>query len=359
MKGVVICYELADRREFYRYKRNYMQKGEILILRDLLHGKIVITDHSVNEYIEQHYKDSFDERLEDIKLLFTDGRLRLIAALNPHKMLPDVTAEITFALDSFEFKPERHIFIFRITEQPEFTFPEQSSKLYVGLFSFLFRKLAGSKRAIEILRQNLNKTGFLSWDDGLITLDLDKHPAKEKMFGKRVPIIGTKIFDFVGVKEIMIKSGEVILKPKIYSHEFLNNCQNIFQQAAEKVQQPAEPTAITEKKQTFSRLLERVKEYPDALQAHVERELPKLKETAGQIGGKLWEGVNYLWEAMRDPSVPREAKFMAIAALLYFVTPIDLISDILPGGYADDGVVLALAVKAVADILAHHKKEPI
>ena len=36
---------------------------------------------------------------------------------------------------------------------------------------------------------------------------------------------------------------------------------------------------------------------------------------------------------------------MAIAALLYFVSPIDLISDILPGGYADDGVVLALLSK--------------
>ena len=88
----------------------------------------------------------------------------------------------------------------------------------------------------------------------------------------------------------------------------------------------------------------------------MEREFPKLKECAGKIGGKLRDGVNYLWEAMRDPAVPKEAKFMAIAALLYFVSPIDLISDILPGGYADDGVVLALAVKAVGDIIAHHKK---
>lgn len=269
-----------------------------------------------------------------------------------------MTAEIIFVLDSFEFKPGRHIFTFRIAEQPEFVFPGQHSKAYVGLYRFIFRKLAGSNRVIGILRENLNKTEFLSWDDGLIALDLDKHPEKEKLFGKRVPILGVKIFDFVGIKEIAIKNGEVILKPKIYSQEFMNNCQQIFEQAAERVSQE-EPAAITEKKQTFSRLLERVKKYPDALQAHVERELPKLKETAQNIGGKLWEGVNYLWEAMQDPSVPREAKFVAIAALLYFVTPIDLISDILPGGYADDGVVLALAVKAVADILAHHKKKPI
>ncbi|MGI6406091.1 MAG: YkvA family protein [Syntrophaceticus sp.] len=58
---------------------------------------------------------------------------------------------------------------------------------------------------------------------------------------------------------------------------------------------------------------------------------------------------------MRDPNVPQEAKYTAIAALLYFVSPIDLISDILPGGYVDDGVVLALAVKAVKEILVRHQ----
>jgi len=266
-----------------------------------------------------------------------------------------VVADLHFSLDSFEFTPQAHNFTLKLAEKPEFRFPEQGNRLYARILSYIFKKAAGSKRAIEILRQNLNKTGFLSWDDGLIAIDLDKHPEKEKLFGKRVPIIGAKIFDFIGIKEIIFGEGEVVLKLKIYSHEFLKNCQQVVEQAADRVRQE-EPAAIKEKKQTFSRLVERVKEYPDALQAHVEREFPKLKECAGKIGGKLRDGVNYLWEAMRDPAVPKEAKFMAIAALLYFVSPIDLISDILPGGYADDGVVLALAVKAVGDIIAHHKK---
>ncbi|MFY9140590.1 MAG: YkvA family protein [Thermacetogeniaceae bacterium] len=325
------------------------------MIRDLLQGKIVITDHRINDYIEQHYKKSFDDRLKDVKLYFIDEGLHLCAAVKPHRMLPDVVVDLRFSLYSFEFTPQAHIFTLKLVEKPELTFPELTNRLYVGILSYIFNKAAGSKRAIEILRHNLNKTGFLSWDDGLVAIDLDKHPEKEKLFGKRVPIIGVKFFDFVGIEEIMFGEGEVILKPKIYSHEFLKNCQQVFEQAAERMRQ-AEPAAIKEKKQTFSRLVQRVKEYPDALQAHVERELPKLKDSAGKIGGKLWEGVNYLWEAMQDPAVPREAKFMAIAALLYFVSPIDLISDILPGGYADDGVVLALAVKAVADIIAHHKK---
>lgn len=261
-----------------------------------------------------------------------------------------MVAELVFALDSFEFKPGRHIFAFRFKEKPEFAFPEQGNQAYVGFLSYIFKKVAGSKRITEILSRNLNKTGFLSWDDDLIVLDLDKHPEAEKLFGKRVPIIGTKIFDFVGIKEIIFGKGEVILKLKIWSDELLNNYQELLDQAAGNGRQEA--AALSEKKQTFSRLLQRVKEYPDALQAHVERELPKLKGCAGKIGGKLWDGVNFLWEAMRDPAVPREAKFTAIAALLYFVSPIDLISDILPGGYVDDGVVLALAVKAVRDILS-------
>ena len=330
-------------------------KREILMIRDLLQGKIVITDYRINDYIEQHYKQSFDDRLKDVKLYFIDEGLRLCATVKPHRMLPDVVVDLHFSLDSFEFTPQAHIFTLKLAEKPEFKFPEIKNTLYVGMLSYIFNKAAGSKRAIEVLRKNLNKTGFLSWDNGLIAIDLDKHPEKEKLFGKRVPIIGAKLFDFVGIKEIIFGEGEVVLKPKIYSQEFLKNCQQLFEQAAEKVRQE-EPAAITEKKQTFFRLVERVKEYPDALQAHVEREFPKLKDCAGKIGSKLRDGLNYLWEAMRDPAVPREAKFMAIAALLYFVSPIDLISDILPGGYADDGVVLALAVKAVGDIIAHHKK---
>jgi hypothetical protein len=81
------------------------EKGEILILHHLLRGQIVIKDHTVNEYIEKHYKDSFGDKLKDVKVFFIDGGLCLCAALKPHRLLPDVMVEINFALDSFDFRP--------------------------------------------------------------------------------------------------------------------------------------------------------------------------------------------------------------------------------------------------------------
>lgn len=262
--------------------------------------------------------------------------------------------EINFALDSFDFRPGVHVFNFRFAEKPKLTFPEQRNKVILRTFKFIFDKIVGSRRSIKVVSRNLKGMEFLTWDYDRVTLDLDKHPEAQKLFDKRVPLIGTRIFDYVGIKEILFGRGEVVLKPKIYPDELVEKIHDIRDQVATGREREETP-ATSERKKIFSRVVQRVKQFPDTLQAHVEQELPKLKETTGKIGGKLWEGINYLWDAMNDPEVPQEAKFIAIAALLYFVSPIDLISDFLPGGYADDGLVLALAVKAVADILEHHE----
>jgi uncharacterized membrane protein YkvA (DUF1232 family) len=296
--------------------------------------------------------------LKDLKIYFTDEGLRLCALIKLHDMLPEISAEAILVLESFDFKPGMHIFIFRLKGQPEFSFPEQSNKVYVGFLRYIFENVVGPKRILESIGRALNEMDFLIWDEereGRVTLDLDKHPEAQKLFAKTVPLIGVKIIDYVGIREIIIRRSEVELRPKIHVDEF--QYQSVFEQAADKVRKEmnAASAIASDKKRIFNRLRERVKRYPDALQAHIERELPKLKETTGKLGGELWEGINFLWEAMRDPNVPQEAKYTAIAALLYFVSPIDLISDILPGGYVDDGVVLALAVKAVKEILVRHQ----
>ncbi len=291
-----------------------------------------------------------------MQIYFTDDGLGFCVTLKRlYKMLPDIIVEATLVLDSFDFKPGTHIFTFRLPGWLEYRFPELSNKVYVGFLHCICENIVTSKRILDFIGQTLNGIEYLAWDEESITFDLDKHPEALKLFDKRVPLIGTKYIDFIGIKEIIIRNGEVELRLKVYTDDF--KFQNIFVQAAEKVYQEmnAASAVASDKKQIFSRLLERVKQYPDALQAHVEKELPELKDTADKIGGKLWEGINFLWDAMRAPNVPQDAKYIAIAALLYFVSPIDLISDILPGGYVDDGVVLALAVKAVKEILDRHQ----
>lgn len=55
--------------------------------------------------------------------------------------------------------------------------------------------------------------------------------------------------------------------------------------------------------------------------------------------------------ALQDPAVPLAKKAAIGGALLYFLSPFDLIPDFLPGGYADDAAVIMAAYHAVKDII--------
>lgn len=195
---------------------------------------------------------------------------------------------INLTLDSFDFRPGVRIFNFRLTGKPEFTFPECRNKVCVKFLTFIFEKIAGSNRIIEILSRTLNGREFLTWDRDLITLDLDKHPEADKLFEKRLPLIGTKIFDYVGIKEILFRKSEVVLNLKIFQDDPLKNYQEILDHAAAGKDRTV-TAAASDSKQTFSHLLQKVKQSPDEIQTRVEQELTKLKKTAGKIGGKLWD----------------------------------------------------------------------
>ena len=66
--------------------------------------------------------------------------------------------------------------------------------------------------------------------------------------------------------------------------------------------------------------------------------------------------------ALRDPDVPMAKKALIAGALLYFLSPLDLIPDIMAGiGYTDDAVVVMAAFKAVQDIISveHYERADI
>lgn len=57
--------------------------------------------------------------------------------------------------------------------------------------------------------------------------------------------------------------------------------------------------------------------------------------------------------AFRDPNVPIAKKAIIAGAVLYFLSPMDLIPDFIAGiGYADDAAVVIGAFKAVQDIIS-------
>lgn len=67
---------------------------------------------------------------------------------------------------------------------------------------------------------------------------------------------------------------------------------------------------------------------------------------------KIWEDVQLLWKMVRDPHAPWQGKAIAIGALVYLVSPIDVIPDFVPiVGLTDDvGVILAAVAKLGSDL---------
>ncbi len=64
------------------------------------------------------------------------------------------------------------------------------------------------------------------------------------------------------------------------------------------------------------------------------------------------------WFCARDPATPRRVRMTLLAALGYFVLPVDAIPDIMPLlGFTDDAAVIAAAIAAVAGSITPERRE--
>lgn len=81
----------------------------------------------------------------------------------------------------------------------------------------------------------------------------------------------------------------------------------------------------------------------------------KLRRAAGFI--PFTEDLVAAYYCGIDPATPLKVRGTLLAAIVYFITPIDLIPDFVAGlGYADDATVLATAIGIVgAHIKEHHR----
>jgi uncharacterized membrane protein YkvA (DUF1232 family) len=74
-------------------------------------------------------------------------------------------------------------------------------------------------------------------------------------------------------------------------------------------------------------------------EARVRRDLPsKVRRTLGRV--PFVESAVAAWYCARDPATPKHVKAAIIAALAYFIVPLDAIPDVLVlFGYTDDAAV--------------------
>ena len=89
---------------------------------------------------------------------------------------------------------------------------------------------------------------------------------------------------------------------------------------------------------------------PTTIHANAERVRrgfwPKIRRTAARI--PFAREAIAAWHAARDPQTPLRAKGLMLAALGYFVLPIDAIPDVFAGiGFTDDAAVIAAMIALV------------
>ncbi|NLI76619.1 MAG: DUF1232 domain-containing protein [Candidatus Riflebacteria bacterium] len=77
----------------------------------------------------------------------------------------------------------------------------------------------------------------------------------------------------------------------------------------------------------------------------VAEELPRMKRDGVEA---VWDKVMALWNLLCDPTAGWSERAMALVALFYLVTPIDVIPDFLPGGLTDDVAFILATVAAIA-----------
>ncbi|MDP3602810.1 MAG: YkvA family protein [Bosea sp. (in: a-proteobacteria)] len=84
--------------------------------------------------------------------------------------------------------------------------------------------------------------------------------------------------------------------------------------------------------------------------------LGRLKRVARRI--PFAEDLLAAWFCARDPATPRRVRMTLLAALGYFVLPLDALPDIMPLlGFTDDAAVIAAALAAVASSITPRHRE--
>lgn len=82
----------------------------------------------------------------------------------------------------------------------------------------------------------------------------------------------------------------------------------------------------------------------------------RLKRVAKRI--PFAEDLLAAWICARDPATPRRVKLTLLAALGYFVLPLDALPDVMPLlGFTDDAAVIAAALAAVAGSITPQHRE--
>ena len=90
---------------------------------------------------------------------------------------------------------------------------------------------------------------------------------------------------------------------------------------------------------------------PDDVIAPGDQGSVQLRKLAGDLVTTLPNLVKLLARLVRDPRVPRRSKMVVGAALVYVVSPLDLLPEFIPVvGFADDALLVAFALNHLVNV---------
>lgn len=87
--------------------------------------------------------------------------------------------------------------------------------------------------------------------------------------------------------------------------------------------------------------------------------IKKLKRVARKLGEDTLNQILTLFYCLKDPATPEGVKLLIIAALGYFIFPVDVIPDMIPGlGYGDDiAIIVAVLHRVSIHVTDAHKQQ--
>ncbi len=92
-----------------------------------------------------------------------------------------------------------------------------------------------------------------------------------------------------------------------------------------------------------------------------EQDVDRIRENLGSMNrgpiAKIWDKVMALYKFVLDSNAPWAGKVVAIGALIYLISPIDAIPDVIPVlGLTDDVSIIGLAVAKLSTDLQKYMK---
>lgn len=96
----------------------------------------------------------------------------------------------------------------------------------------------------------------------------------------------------------------------------------------------------------------------NASEADVDRIREKLSGMNRGAIARIWADVLSLWNMAADPSAAWASRAMAIGALVYLISPLDVVPDVLPAiGLTDDATVVLVTAAMLCYRLAQARKQ--